>query len=186
MKLYFATGNQHKFAEVQRIMEEFSIEVEQIDLKGEEIQAYSVLAVVEDCAKKIAKKFSKPFIVEDTSLQVEFLNTFPGPYSSYVYKTIGPAGILKLLEGTEDRNAEFHSAMVYGENGRVLKSVVGIAEGAISKKIRGGKGFGFDPLFIPQGSKKTFGEMSMDEKNKFSHRARAARIVGEWLSERRS
>ena len=101
MRLYFATGNQHKFAEVQRTMEEFSIEVEQIDLKGEEIQAYSVLAVVEDCAKKIAKKFSKPFVVEDTSLQVEFLNTFPGPYSSYVYKTIGPAGILKLLGGVK-------------------------------------------------------------------------------------
>ena len=186
MRLYFATGNQHKFAEVQRTMEEFSIEVEQIDLKGEEIQAYSVLAVVEDCARKIAKKFLEPFIVEDTSLQVEFLNTFPGPYSSYVYKTIGPAGILKLLEGAEDRNAEFHSAMAYGEKGRVLKCVIGIVEGTISGEPMGAEGFGFDPIFIPQSSRKTFGEMSMDEKNKFSHRAKAARIIGEWLSGRGS
>lgn len=181
MKLYFATGNPHKFAEVKQVMEEFGIELERVDIKGEEIQANSVLAVVENSARRIAKEFAKPFIVEDTSLQVEALNTFPGPYSSYVYKTIGLGGILKLLEGIDDRNAEFHSAMSYGERGRVVKNVVGIAEGTISKKIRGAEGFGFDPIFIPQGNRKTFGEMSMDEKNRLSHRAKAARIVGEWL-----
>jgi XTP/dITP diphosphohydrolase len=186
MKLYFATGNPHKFAEVQQIMKEFDIELEQVDIKGEEIQANSVLVVVENAARRIAKEFSKPFIVEDTSLQVEFLNTFPGPYSSYVYKTIGPEGILKLLEGIGDRYAEFHSAMSYGARGRVLKNVVGIAEGTISKKIRGAEGFGFDPIFILQGNRKTFGEMSMGEKNRLSHRAKAARIIGEWLSSNNS
>lgn len=185
MKLYFATGNPHKFAEVERIMKEFDIELERVDIKGEEIQANSVLMVVENAARRIAKELSKPFIVEDASLQVEFLNTFPGPYSSYVYKTIGPGGILKLLEGIDHRHAEFHSAMSYGAKGRVLKNVIGIAEGTISKKIRGVGGFGFDPIFIPQGSRKTFGEMGMDDKNKLSHRAKATRIIGEWLSSKR-
>jgi len=185
MKLYFATGNPHKFAEVRQVLEEFDIELEQVDIKGEEIQANSVLMVVESVASRIAKEFSKPFIVEDTSLQVEVLNTFPGPYSSYVYKTIGSRGLLKLLEGMDYRNAEFQSAMSYGERGKVLKNVVGIAEGTISKKVRGAEGFGFDPIFIPQGSRKTFGEMTMDEKNRLSHRAKAARIVGEWLSSKK-
>lgn len=184
MKLYFATGNLNKFAEVGRVLQEYGIELKQVDIKGDEIQAYSVLAVVEDSAKKIAKKFSKPFIVEDASLQVEVLNTFPGPYSSYVFKTIGPAGILKLMEEQDDRQAEFHSAMAYGEKGKLLKRFVGVAEGTISKEIRGEEGFGFDPIFIPQGSRKTFAEMTIDEKNKFSHRGKAARVLGEWLSRR--
>ncbi|MBM3897804.1 MAG: XTP/dITP diphosphatase [Thaumarchaeota archaeon] len=182
MKLYFATGNPRKFAEVKQVLEEFGIELEQINIKGEEVQANNVLAVVENAANKIAKEFSKPFIVEDASLQIEVLNTFPGPYSSYVYKTIGLGGVLKLLEEVDHRYAEFHSAISYGEKGKVLKNVIGIAEGSISRKIRGVQGFGFDPIFIPQGSRKTFGEMTMVEKNRFSHRAKAARIVGEWLS----
>ena len=184
MKLYFVTGNKYKLAEIEEVLREYEIELEQVDTKGDEIQAYTVLAVVEDSAKKIAKKFSKPFIVEDASLQVEVLSTFPGPYSSYVFKTLGPAGILKLMEGQDDRHAEFHSAMAYGENGKSAKRFVGVAEGTISKEIRGEGGFGFDPIFIPNGSRKTFAEMVMNEKNRFSHRGKAARVLGEWLSRR--
>lgn len=182
MKIYFATSNPHKFEEMQKVLEDYGIKLEQIDIKGEEVQSYSVLAIVEHSAMRIAKKFPKPFIVEDSALQVESLNTFPGPYSSYVFKTIGPNGILRLMGGTDDRYAEFHSAIAYGEKGKLLKTIVGIAEGTISEEIRGGQGFGFDPIFVPNGSKKTFGEMTMAEKNRFSHRTKAARVLGEWLS----
>ena len=186
MKLYFATGNPHKFAEVQNVLDDYGIELEQVDIKGDEVQSYSALAIVEHSAQRIAKEFSKPFIVEDAGLQVESLNAFPGPYSSYVFKTIGPAGIIRLLEGVESRYAEFHSAIVYGEKGKVRKRIVGIAGGIINDSLRGEHGFGFDPIFIPQGSKKTFGEMTMSEKNKFSHRAKAVRVLGEWLSSQKA
>ncbi len=108
------------------------------------------------------------------------------PLHAFVYGTLGPGGILKLLEGREDMTAEFHSAIVYAEGGKILKRFVGISEGKISKEIRGSQGFGFDPIFIPEGSERTFAEMTRTEKNLISHRSKSSKILAEWISGRRA
>ncbi|RLE72114.1 MAG: non-canonical purine NTP pyrophosphatase, RdgB/HAM1 family, partial [Thermoprotei archaeon] len=122
-----------------------------------------------------------PFFVEDAGLFVEALNGFPGPYSSYIYKTIGCEGILKLLEGVDNRKAYFLSVVALRAPG--LGDVVfkGKVNGIIANEMRGEKGFGFDPIFIPDGCEKTFAEMNIEEKSRYSHRGKALRKMGKWI-----
>ncbi len=150
--LHLASSSMNKFDEMRSILEDYKIDLRITDIKGEEIQTFSVLKVAERAAETIAQKFLEPVIVEDTGLYVHSLYGFPASFASFVYKTLGPGGILKLLEGREDMTAEFHSAIVYAEGGKVRKRFVGILEGKISQEIRGSHGFGFDPIFIPDGS----------------------------------
>ncbi|MDX1610760.1 MAG: non-canonical purine NTP pyrophosphatase, partial [Candidatus Thermoplasmatota archaeon] len=93
-------------------------------------------------------------------------------YSSYAYATLGWQGILELLEGREDRGAHFQAVIGYhdGEQDRFFS---GRIDGTISREARGEHGFGFDPVFVPEGHKRTFAEMSVAEKGELSHRARA-------------
>jgi len=121
----------------------------------------------------LANKLKEIFFVEDAGLFIRALNGFPGPYSSFVYKTIGIRGILKLLNDVSDRTAFFKSVIGLWCNDHI-EIFEGVVEGHITKEPRGAGGFGFDPIFIPKGCKKTFAEMSVDEKNLFSHRAKAS------------
>jgi XTP/dITP diphosphohydrolase len=125
-----------------------------------------------------------PVVVEDAGLFVEGLGGFPGPYAAYVYRTIGNAGLLKLLKDVGDRRARFVSVVAYFSGG-ADKPVCfrGVVDGLIleeERKGRGEGGFGFDPVFKPDGCDVSFAEMSVDEKNRFSHRAEAFRKFGEW------
>jgi len=104
-------------------------------------------------------------------------------FSSYVFKTLGVNGLLKLMKDVDDRSAFFHSVVAFcAPKG---KPVVfhGRVDGRIVDEVRGGAGFGFDPVFAPlNGDDRTFAEMSMMEKNRFSHRAEAFRRFGEWYT----
>jgi len=117
---------------------------------------------------------------------VRSLGGFPGTYASYVYKTIGPAGVLSLLSGKDDRCAEFVSAVAYAENPGRAKLFVGSLRGKLAKQPRGSGGFGFDPIFIPRGETRTLAELSLSEKCAVSHRAAALRALGIWLKSRAS
>ena len=112
-------------------------------------------------------------MLEDAGLFIDALRGFPGVYSKYVFFTIGLPGILQLLQGAENRKAVFRSVYAYSEPGQKPVIVVGECNGTISTEPRGEHGFGYDPLFIPKGAKKTFGEMTIEEKNQYSHRAKA-------------
>jgi len=114
-----------------------------------------------------------PCRVEDSGFFVEELNGFPGTYSKYVQETIGNEGILKLLEGKENRNAYFKTVIGYcDENG--VKLFKGIVRGKVSEEIRSkGFGFAYDSIFIPEGEDRTFAEMTAEEKSEISHRKRA-------------
>ncbi|HEY8111019.1 MAG TPA: non-canonical purine NTP pyrophosphatase, partial [Candidatus Nitrosotenuis sp.] len=101
---------------------------------------------------------------------------FPGPYSSYVFKTIGNAGILNLVKSK--RAAEFHSVISFCD-GKKPVLFQGIIKGVISKKQKG-KGWGYDPIFIPKGKTKTYAEL--DDKNIISHRYRALRKFAHWYT----
>ena len=113
-------------------------------------------------------------IVEDDGIFIDSLGGFPGPYSSYVHKTIGNKGILNLLK--YNRGAKFVSTITYcDKNG--LESFEGKLDGTISKSQKG-RGWGYDPIFIPKNMQKTFAQL--DEKNIISHRYKALKKFSNW------
>jgi XTP/dITP diphosphohydrolase len=184
MDVYFVTDNQGKVKEAKAILGKWGIGVKQLSLEKLEIQDDDVSAIVLYSIKDLMKRHEGPLMVEDAGLHVQVLSGFPGPYSSYVYRTIGIEGILKLLEGVIDRRAYFRSAIAYYDNDVGIQIFTGQVHGTISEKPRGDKGFGFDPIFIPSGRKKTFAEMELDEKSRISHRGKALRRLAHWLRHR--
>jgi XTP/dITP diphosphohydrolase len=132
---------------------------------------------------KISKKNSKIVIVDDSALFVNALAGFPGVYSSYIYKTIGCEGILKLLGFKKDREAVFKCVIGVSYYG-TEKIFEGVCKGRIAYKKRGEGGFGFDPIFVPAGYRKTFAEIaeiSLEKKNRISHRGIALRKFVNWF-----
>ncbi|MCS7116591.1 MAG: XTP/dITP diphosphatase [Nitrososphaerota archaeon] len=181
-RVYFATSNIHKFREVKSILSQYGIDVVMVKGKLLEVQSESLVKIATQSIYNALKVGTKtPLILEDSGLFIRSLNGFPGPYSSYVYRTIGLKGILKILEGVEDRYAEFKSVIAFADKFMNIKSFVGVVKGEISQEERGIYGFGFDPIFIPYHSSKTFGEMLPQEKNKYSHRAKALIKFVKWF-----
>jgi len=181
---FFATNNIHKFEEARRLLAEYDIALGMLRAKAVEIQSESLSDIAEASAVDACKRCHLPLFVEDAGLFIDALKGFPGPYAAYVYKTIGNAGLLKLMENVQNRKAKFHSSIAYcdGDSGEV-RCFEGEVAGEIAAKERkksGDSAFGFDPIFQPEGSRKTFAEMAMEEKNAFSHRAEAARKFAEW------
>jgi len=182
IRIYFATSNMHKVAEAQKILSKYGVYLEPVDVRKVEIQSESLEEIAIYAATEAYSKVGKPVIVEDSGIFVESLNGFPGPYSSYVYKTIGLKGILKLLENEENRRATFKAVVALALGKDDVRVFKGMVEGVIANEIRGCKGFGYDPIFIPVGSGgRTFAEMDIEEKNMFSHRARAFEALGAWI-----
>ena len=172
-QLYFITGNKGKFHEAAEKLRPYGYTVVQNDIGYPEIQAESLTDVVTCAVSDIQKRVNHAFMIEDAGLFIEPLKGFPGVYSKYVFFTIGLSGILRLLRSEENRKAVFRSVYAYSKPGRKTLVVTGECIGTIAKQQRGGHGFGYDPIFIPRNEEKTFGEMSMEEKNQFSHRAKA-------------
>lgn len=173
-RLWFLTSNKHKLNEVRRIATEYNIYIEMLPEEKIEIQSDNLEDIALYAALEAFRKIRKPILVEDAGLFIDSLKGFPGPYSRYVYEKIGINGILKLLENTEDRNAYFKSVAVIIDDNFIIVET-GIINGIITHNPRGIHGFGFDPIFVPKGSHKTFAEMTTEEKNKFSHRAEAVK-----------
>lgn len=181
MSLIFVTSNPHKFEEAKKLAENFDVTIEHRNIPYIEIQADSLMDVVKPSSQQACKLVGVPCFVEDAGLFIDHLNGFPGPYSSYVFKTLDNEGILKLLEGTEKRQAEFRSVIGYCEPNSDPKTFKGKVEGRITEEIRGSKGFGFDPIFMPErGSGGTFAEISTDMKNALSHRAKSIEKFVKW------
>lgn len=172
------TGNKNKEKEIRTLLSKFKIDLEVMDLDLPEIQSDSIEEIAMDYARKAYEIIKKPLICEDTGLFIDILKGFPGPYSSFVFKTIGNEGILKLMKDEEKRKARFVSVIAYKDSKNEM-TFVGEAIGSITNEKRG-LGWGFDPIFMPDGSTKTFGEMDVEEKNEFSHRGKAAAKFAEW------
>jgi len=182
--IFFATDNIHKFDEARKVLAEYKVAVGMLRAKALEIQSDNLEEIAKTSVVDAFKRCNLPLIVEDAGLFTDALNGFPGPYSAYAYKTVGNKGLLKLMENIENRKARFHSVIAYYS--AELKSPIcfkGEAFGEITEEERKGKresGFGFDPIFKPVESNKTFAEMTIMEKNKHSHRAKALRKFAEW------
>ena len=180
LKIIFVTHNLNKAKEAALILEDFGIDAEHVDLKLTEIQSYSLEEIAKASAQEAANLVGRPVIVEDSGLFIKSLNGFPGPFSSYVQKTIGNKGILKLMRGIDDREASFKSVIGYCDRKRKALSFIGEVSGKISHKEKG-KVWAFDPIFIPdQEGGKTYAQMGTVEKNRISHRRKALESFAQW------
>lgn len=178
---FLATGNIHKFNEARHVLSEFKIATAMLKVKTVEIQDNNVENIAAASALDTVKRCNLPIIVEDAGLFVKALNGFPGPYSSYVFQTLGTRGILKLMKGLDNRIADFHSVIAFCNPKEKPIMFHGKVEGKIVQEEKGVAGFGFDPIFVPLKSHgRTFAEMTTKEKNTFSHRAEAFRKFAEW------
>ena len=172
--LLFVSSNIHKFQESKVILESFGISIQFFKLNLEEIQSNSIKEIALKKAQNAFSKCKKPLIIEDDGLYIDSLDGFPGPYSSYVHKTIGNQGILDLLK--KNRDAKFISNITYCDKNN-LESFEGKLDGCISKSEKG-TGWGYDPIFIPKNTKKTFAELI--DKNNLSHRYKALKKFSNW------
>ncbi len=172
--LFFVSSNVHKFQEAKKILDSFGISLGFFKLDLEEIQSNSIKDIAANKAKNAFSKCKKPLIVEDDGLFINSLKGFPGAYSSYVFKTIGNKGILDLLK--QNRTAKFISVITYCDE-KILKSFDAKLDGIISKTQKE-KGWGYDPIFIPKNTKKTFAELN--NKNELSHRFKALKKFSNW------
>ena len=158
MEINLVTSNPGKVKEIKTILGD-KIKINHINMEYTELRSDNPEEIAKDAAKRLAEELKKAVVVEDSGLFIKALNDFPGTCSSYIHKRIGLKGILKLMEGIEDRTCYYRSAVGYCEPGKEPISFLGEEKGKVAKEIKGSYGFGHDPIFIPEGLKITYGEM---------------------------
>lgn len=190
MKLVFATNNKHKLQEVR-------------DIVGDRVEVLSLADI--DChddipetadtlqgnalikARHIYEKYGLDCFADDTGLEVEAIDGAPGVYSArYAGEECdSEANMRKLLEnltGKTNRNAQFRTVIALIINGEEML-FNGIVKGTIATEKKGDSGFGYDPVFVPEGYSESFAQMSGEMKNSMSHRFRATRQLADFLNE---
>jgi XTP/dITP diphosphohydrolase len=181
MALTFVTSNDHKFREAERILKEFGVNIRHAKLSYPEIRSDDPAEIAADSARRLKGRIKPPFFVEDTGLFIDALNGFPGAYAAWVLKKLGVDGILRLMNGVADRKAAFRTAVALYD-GKKLYIFTGEVNGSISAQARGMGGFGYDPIFVPEGFQKTFAELSPVEKDAVSHRRKALEKLAKHLA----
>ncbi|MGA1821748.1 MAG: XTP/dITP diphosphatase [Thermoplasmatota archaeon] len=183
-KVYIITANHGKIREIKQWLVPLGIDVDVLSGDFVEIQSDSLEEVVYYGLKQYAEdhRVDHPFIKDDSGLFIKSLGGFPGVYSAYVHKTLGNEGIIRMMDGIEDRKAVFKTAVGMFIPGKGISIFRGEVAGAISGEIRGTGGFGYDPIFIPEGQERTFAEMTTSEKNSMSHRIRAVKQMVDYIS----
>ena len=174
------TTNEGKFRELSHILEGRGISIERLDREYPEVQG-ATLEVVVRYALDVLGKTLDDIVIDDSGMFIEALHGFPGVFSSHAFKTIGTDGILRLLLGRENRAARFETVLGLRRRGK-NHLVRGECKGTIAEAAQGASGFGFDPIFVPDGQTRTLAEMTEDEKNAVSHRGNAARALAALLS----
>ena len=177
-ELFFASSNEHKFQEAERILANLGMQINLFKTTLEEIQSNNLNDIAEKKAIYAYDLIQKPVIIEDDGLFINSLNGFPGPYSSYVYDTIGNKGIMSLLEKIELRTAKFVAIIAYCNGDDDVQLFESSIPGKISLSIEEG-GWGYDPIFIPDGESKTYANVS--DKDKFSHRSASLKKFSDWF-----
>lgn len=188
--LFLATRNRHKTHEIQTMLGERVVvrdatevpELPEIEETGKTFEANARLK-----AEGISKYISGFVLADDSGLEVDALGGEPGIYSA---RYAGPGCtdlqntklVLKKMEGVpqEKRRACFRCVLAVACDGKTLATFDGTVEGSLTSEISGGKGFGYDPIFIPEGYEKSFGELPSELKNSMSHRGRALELFLAW------
>lgn len=192
MKILFATNNAHKLAEVRAVLGDDFTLVTPRDCGVTEEVPETQPTLEGNAAQKARYLYERTgcdCFADDTGLEVEALGGAPGVHSAR-YATDGHDFaannrlLLRNLEGAADRRARFRTVICLIEGGEE-HLFEGIVEGRIIERERGAEGFGYDPLFIPDGFDRTFAEMTAEEKNAVSHRGRAVRRLVDYLHGKR-
>ncbi len=180
-ELYFVTGNYNKRLEIEKILRDVSIKV--IDIDVDEIQEIEVEKVIQKKIREVVGVIKRKGLrtryvfCEDTGLYIKNANNFPGALIKWYLKCLGLEKIGKI-----HKNAEAYAETIIGFfDGINYYTFIGTCEGKIVESR--GKGFGWDPIFLPNGKSQTFAEMPLSEKNKISHRNKAFMIFKEHLNE---
>ena len=193
-KLLFATGNINKVKELKSRLESLPFDVltmreagflEDIPETGSTLIENSILK-----AQYLFTKTGENVLAEDTGLEVDALNGAPGVHTArYAGEKRDPDQNMRLLlqnlKGNRQRSARFHTVITLILSGKQF-TFDGYSEGAIAEEKSGQKGFGYDPIFIPENFTETFAEMSMEEKSKISHRSRAFDKMETFLMEHKN
>ncbi|MFA5860740.1 MAG: non-canonical purine NTP pyrophosphatase [Candidatus Thermoplasmatota archaeon] len=189
MRLTFVTSNKGKLHEAKAALSPLGIDIVGSDLKPIEIQGESLEEISRAKCEVLIGRLEPPFMVDDAGLFVHALRDFPGVFSAHALKTIGVPGILKLMEGVEDRSAHFEAVVTYYD-GNTTHSFLGRCGGTLTTAAAsGGHGFGFDPIFVPkrgvwgvhppessglrEWDDQTFAQIPAEVKNHISHRGQA-------------
>lgn len=176
MAIYFITGSKDKLLEIKSVLGD----VEQLEIDLPEIQSLNAREIIEEKLKEARKHHLGEFIVEDTSLYFSALNGLPGPFVKWFLKAIGNEGLYKIVKTFGNSQAEVKTIIGYASAEGEIKFFEGNFTGTIVEP-RGNNGFGWDSIFQPNGTNKTFAELTTGEKNSFSMRKIAAEKLKEYL-----
>lgn len=191
-KLVFATNNPHKLEEIRAILGS-KLEILSLADIGCDADIPETAETLEGNAlikaHYVYDNYKLDCFADDTGLEVDVLHGLPGVHTArYAYpdRHDPEANMIKLLEAlreNNDRNARFRTVIALIEKGKE-HLFEGVVEGVIAREKSGTQGFGYDPVFIPEGNSKTFAELGEDIKNTISHRARAVQKLAEYLASR--
>ena len=179
-EILFITGNKNKLEEVRAIT---GLKVVARNLDIPEIQALDVEEVAKAKALEAFKITGQPVIVDDTGMRIDALNSLPGALVAWFLDTLKPEGIVKLLLQEKNRKASVSTCIAYADQTGVF-AFTGTVHGEIAESLRGESGFGYDPIFIPEGHNKTYAEMGSEEKNEISMRKIALTKFKEFMAGR--
>ncbi len=167
----FATSNDGKFREAEEILGRGAgVRLTRLKFSHSEIRSDSLEEVALEAVAAAYAGARKPVFVEDAGLFITSLNGFPGTYSAWVMKKLGCEGILKLMSGAKgaQRSAEFRAVIAFTD-GKETRTFAGACRGSIAQEAAGSGGFGYDPVFVPEGHSQTFAQ-NIQLKNELSHR----------------
>jgi len=181
MKIIFGTTNEGKLTEARQILE--GIEIEGSALDFPEIQSMDLTEIALQKARNYFEELKQPVFVEDQGLYFKSLGGLPGPYIKDFLKSIGPKGLCKILDSFPSREVIAQTIIAYADQNGGIHIFDGKVQGTISKIPEGERGFGWDFIFIPKGEKRTFAQMTAEEKNTISMRAVALKKFKSWLDE---
>jgi len=177
MELIFITGNAAKAEQLGRHLDH-PVAHKKLDLP--EIQSLDLLEIIEHKTKEAYKQTGSPVLVEDTSLVFNALGRLPGPLIKWFLTELDNGGLCKILDGYEDRSCV--AEVCFGlYDGKELKTFNGQTHGTVANSPRGERGFGWDPVFIPNGHEKTWGEMDTEEQEETSMRRVALKKLEAYL-----
>jgi XTP/dITP diphosphohydrolase len=165
----FVTGNRQKLIEARRLC---GFDLASVEVELPEIQSLDILKVLSYKADEATRHVTGPFIVEETGLELDAMNGFPGALVKWMLDSIGVEAIARIVESLGNDRATARCGLLLRDGDRLV-----IAEGSTSGRLvlpaRGENGFGWDPVFIPDGETRTYAELCPSDKDRLSHRGRA-------------
>ena len=177
LRFTLVTGNRHKLIEAERILGA-KLEHEPLDLP--EIQSLDLLEVLRAKGEEAWRRLKRPVVVEETGFDIDALGGFPGPLVKWMLEAAGAEGISRTAHGLGDPRATARCALLFMD-GEIERVAEGETRGRLVLEPRGAGGFGWDPVFVPEGCTETYAELGADVKDRLGHRGRAWRRLRRML-----